>query len=279
MRTSVKFYGALIKGALVDSGSSLSLVTTTTLLKLPERTSVEQFVHRPPNIVGVGNASVRVLGYVDVTVDIAGLEVRHPFIVVDELAYLILIGIDVLRPHEAITVTGAADVVLLQLDSCPVCIEERTSVTKQREVVGAVASILTDTTLSPHAASGVQVRLLPKVLGDSHFLAEPLPHELATASCATLPSVCSIIGSTHVLSLVNLLNKLVNLCAGTPIAAVCSLTLRQSSPSSNSAGIQHHPRNETISKVLTISIFMQSSSTRPQTEVARNDRRVNRRIC
>ena len=110
------------------------------------------------------------------TVDIAGVEVRHPLIVVDELAYPILIGMDVLRPHEAITMTGASDVVRLQLDSCPVCIKERTSVTTQREVVGAVASIFADTTLPPHAASRVQVRLPPKVLGDSHCLAEPLPH-------------------------------------------------------------------------------------------------------
>ena len=120
----------------------------------------------------------------------------------------------------------------------------------QREVVGAVASIFVDTTLPPHAASRVQVRLPSKVLGDSHFLAEPLPHELATASCAALPSVCAIIGATHVLSVVNLSDKPVNLCAGTPIATVCSLTLKQSSPSSNPAAIQHIPRNEKICKVL-----------------------------
>ena len=45
------------------------------------------------------------------TVDIAGVEVRHPLIVVNELEFSILIGINVLKPHEAIIVTGASDVV------------------------------------------------------------------------------------------------------------------------------------------------------------------------
>ena len=48
MRTSVKLNGALIEGALVDSGSSLSLVTTTTLSKLPKRTSILTVSDPPP---------------------------------------------------------------------------------------------------------------------------------------------------------------------------------------------------------------------------------------
>ena len=104
------------------------------------------------------------------TVDIAGVEVRHPLIVIDDLASAILIGMDVLRPHKAITVTGASDVVRLQLDSCPVSIEERTSVTTQREVVGAVALILTDSTLPLYTASRVQVCLPPKYSATRTFL-------------------------------------------------------------------------------------------------------------
>ena len=48
-------------------------------------------MHKPPNIVGVGGSSARVLGYVDVSVVISDVEVRHPLIVVDELAYPLLI--------------------------------------------------------------------------------------------------------------------------------------------------------------------------------------------
>ena len=207
-------------------------------------------MHRPPNNVGVGGSSARVLGYVDVAVFISDVEVRHPLIVVDTLAYPLLIGTDVLRPHRAIYVLGAPEVVRLKLDRCSVCVEERLPDSTLRVIVGAVASTLVDTTLPPHTASRVQVCLPPKVLGDSHFLAEPLLHELATASCAALPSVCTIIGPTNVLSVVSLSDKPVNLCAGTPIAAVSSLTPKQLSQSSNTAAIQHLPRIEKIRKVL-----------------------------
>ena len=90
----------------------------------------------------------------------------------------------------------------------------------------------------------------PKVLGDSHILAEPLSHELATAACAVLPSVCAIIGATHVLSIVNLSDTPVDLHAGTPIAAVSSITPQLLTTSPNSAALQHLPRNEKIRKAL-----------------------------
>ena len=97
----------------MDSGSSLSVVTKATISKIQELISVEQFLHCSPNIVGVCNAFVRVLNYVDVTIDIAGLESRHLLIVVYKLAYLILVKINELKPHKAIIMTGASDIVRL----------------------------------------------------------------------------------------------------------------------------------------------------------------------
>ena len=95
------------------TGLSFSLIASSTLSALPERPSVEQFMHRPPNIVGVGGSFARVLGYVDVSVVISDVEVRYPLIVVHELAYPLLIGTDVLRPHRANFELGAPDVVRL----------------------------------------------------------------------------------------------------------------------------------------------------------------------
>ena len=120
---AVKLNGVHIEGALIDSRSSFSLIASSTLSALPERPSVEQFMHRPLNIVGVGGSSARVLGYVDVWVVISDVEVRHPLIVVDELAYPLLIGTDVLRPHRANFELGIPDVVQLKLARCPACIE------------------------------------------------------------------------------------------------------------------------------------------------------------
>ena len=240
---AVKLNGVLIEGALVDSGSSFSLIASSTLSALLERPSVEQFMHRPPNIVGVGNSSAKVLGYVDVTVVVSDIVVRHPLIVVDELAYPLLIGTNVLRPHRAIFELGAPDVVRLKLDRCSVCVEERLPDATPRVIFKAVASTRADKTLPPHTASGGQVCLPPKVLGDLHFIAYPLPHKLATAACTALPSVCAIVGATHVLSVVNMSDKQIYLRAGTRIAAVSFITPQLSTTSPNSAAIHHLPHS------------------------------------
>ena len=65
-----------------------------------------------------------------------------------------------------------------------------------------------------------------------------------------LLSVCTIIGAAYVLSVVNLSDEPVDLRAGTPIAAVSSLTPKQLAPSSNTAAIQHFLCNEKRRKVL-----------------------------
>ena len=222
--SAVKLNGVLIEGALIYLGSSLSIIALWTLSALPERPSVEQLMHRPPNIVGVVSLSAKVLGYVDVSVVISDVEVRHLLILVDELAYPLLIGTDVLRPHRSIFELSAFDVVQLMLDRCPVCVDERLPNATPSVVVKAVASILVDTMLLPRTASRIQGWLPINVLGDSQFLVEPLPHELATEACAVLPSVCAIIGATLVLSVVKLSNTPNYLRAGTPIATVSSVT-------------------------------------------------------
>ena len=247
---AIKLSGVQIEGALIDSGSSSSIIASSTLSALLERPSVEQFMHRPPNIVGVGGSSAKVLGYVDVAVVIFDVEMRHPLIAVDKLGYPLLIWTDVPRPHRGIFELGSPDVVRLKLDRCSVCIEERLFDATPSVIVGAVASILADTTLPPHTASRVQVCLPSKVLSDSHFLVEPLPHEHATAACAALPFVFAIVGAIHVLSVVNMSDKQMYLLAGTPIAAVSSVTPQLSTTSPNSAAIHHLPRSEKIRQVL-----------------------------
>ena len=73
---------------------------------------------------------------------------------------------------------------------------------------------------------------------------------MAPIGCAALPSVCSINGATHVLSIVNMSDKPVTLKAGIPIAAVSSVTPPQTAMSTNTAAINHLPRNAKLQKVL-----------------------------
>ena len=63
----------------------------------------------PSNIVGVSGFFARVLNYVDIMVVISDVVLRHKLIVVDKLAYQLLIRTDVLRPHRAIFKLGAPD--------------------------------------------------------------------------------------------------------------------------------------------------------------------------
>ena len=113
-----KLNGVQIEHALIDSGSSFSIIALPTLSAIPEHPSVEQFMHRRLNIVVVGGSSARVLGYVDVSIVISDVEVRHPFIVMVELTYPLLIWTDVLRPHRANFELGIPEVVQLKLDRC-----------------------------------------------------------------------------------------------------------------------------------------------------------------
>ena len=206
---------------------------------------------------------VRVLGYFDVTIKIFGLTIRNPLTVIEKFAYPVLIGMDILSLYAATTETGVKDAVRLTLDSCPVCGEEHLLLAPQREIVAAVASTLSDTTLPLNAARSVQVSLPPKVLCDAHFLVEPLPHELVTAACAALLSVCEVTGATHVQSIVNMSDKPVNLCDGTPIAAVFSVMPQHPTAASNSAVIQRLPTIRKLVKFSTTSILIQSSSMPP----------------
>ena len=209
---AVKINGVQIDGALIDSGMSFSLIASLTLAALPERPLVKQFMHRPPNIVGVGGLSARVRNYVQVSVVILYVEVRHPLIVVDELAYLVVIWADVLMHHRANFELGAPDVVQQKLDQCSVCVVERLPDATPRVIVSSVASTCFDTTLPPHTASRVQGRQPPKVFA---VLRGTSAARTCNRSVRCSPLCVRYQGATHVLSVVSVSDKPVDLRAGT----------------------------------------------------------------
>ena len=69
--------------------------------KLPSRPPVLSFKNSAPNIVGVGGASAEFKGYIDVPLQLSGVEVTHPLFVVSNLPYPVLVGTDILRLHQA----------------------------------------------------------------------------------------------------------------------------------------------------------------------------------
>ena len=153
MLVPVRLKGVLINGTLIDSGSSFSMISVSTLAALPVSPSVEPFACRAPNIVDIGGSPLYVLNYIDEAVAVADVEVRHPLVGVSDLAFQLLLTSDILKPHRASIKLGNPDVVRLGVDRCPVCVKEHIPVTPQRDVAAAVVSVLWDTTLHPHAAN------------------------------------------------------------------------------------------------------------------------------
>ena len=184
MLVPVRLNDALVEGTLINSGSSLSMVLASTLAALPVPSSIEPFTSRAPNIVDMFGSALQVLGYVVAAVAVFDVEVAHRLVVISELAFPLLISINILKPHCTIIELGPPDVVRLGNDRYSECVEKAKSFTLNHDVAAAVVSVLSDTTLHRHAASREQVHLPIGVLGDSTFFVMPLQSGLASTACA-----------------------------------------------------------------------------------------------
>ena len=98
----------LILNALVDTGSAVMMVSSSLHDSLPSRSVINLFKNNVSYIVGVGGASAEVKGYIDVSLQIAGIKVAHPLLIVTNLSFLLLNGMDVLQPHAAKMSLGSA---------------------------------------------------------------------------------------------------------------------------------------------------------------------------
>ena len=193
---------SVIKTALIDTGATFSMISMQTLYSMNNPPPIENFIMSPPRIVGVYGASATVRGYIDDPLIIARTQVRHPVIVVEDLWFPLLVGMDIFGPHDAQLGVGASCSIRLDVERCKVCDEERSAATHLRSIP-TVAVVFKDVSLQPCAAARVTVRLPPAVLSNSYFVAEPLPSLFADSGCSALPSVNTIDGCTHVISVVN----------------------------------------------------------------------------
>lgn len=109
------------------------------------------------------------LGYVDGAVAVSDVKVKHSLVIDNELAFPLLIGNGIFRPHCAIIKLGPPEVVWLGVDLCLECVEQGKSVTPNYHVAAAVIAVLSDTTLLSNAASRVPVSLPPIVVETQLF--------------------------------------------------------------------------------------------------------------
>ena len=87
---------------------------------------IQSFSRSAPEVLAVGSASAAIRGYVDVPVEVAGVTVHHPLLVVEGLACPLLIGTDILRAHGAVLTHDKTAIVRLRNRECSICREQRT---------------------------------------------------------------------------------------------------------------------------------------------------------
>ena len=158
-------------------------------------------------------------GYVDVPLRIADIEVAHPLLVVDNLSFSLLIGMDILDPHAANISLGGAREVQFEARVCDVCLEPR--VPSKHEFITAPAVACTAEPMSIAANSAVIVRVaLPKSARDaSSVVLEPLNSSAINVGCAALPAVCTPLDGFCRVAVVNPSPRPIEVLSGFPIAS------------------------------------------------------------
>ena len=107
---------SVIKSALVDTGATFSMIPMQTLRSMNNPPPIETFITSPPRIVGVGCASATVRRYIDAPLIIARTQMRHLMIVVEDHSFPLLIGMDILGPHDAQIGVGASSSIRLDVE-------------------------------------------------------------------------------------------------------------------------------------------------------------------
>lgn len=87
--------------ALMNTGSAFSMLSSALYDRIFSRPAIQQSKNSAMDIVNVGGASYDVKKYVDISLLIVGVEIVHPLLVVSELSFLIIIGIDIMQLHAA----------------------------------------------------------------------------------------------------------------------------------------------------------------------------------
>ena len=209
-----------IRDAHVDTDSAFLMVSSALHDRLRSRFAINSFKNSSPNIVGVAGESAEVGGYIDIPLQIAGIEVAHSLLVVTNLSFPILIGMDVLLPHAAKMSLGSATPLEVSERVCYVCLEQRTNLYPSYRSAPAVAGVTECTTVAPKSTSLVTVRLPRAVHNASTVVIEPLNSTVVILGSAALHAVCAPIADVCRDAVVNNSDKPIKIFVGFPVASV-----------------------------------------------------------
>jgi hypothetical protein len=119
------------------------------------------------SISGIGGAECEVIGKLRVSIGISGFNVNHMAYVARRLAFPLIVGNDILRPHQVVLrYNWAGEVAELREPLCDFCNppERSTDSIEEPELVRVGA--LRDSTVPPHTAMFIRAQLPEQCTGD-----------------------------------------------------------------------------------------------------------------
>ena len=238
-----------VSDALVDTGSSFSMMSASLYERLPSKPRVYSFAKAAPDIVGVGGASAAVKGYIDVPLRVADAEIAHPLLVVENLSFSLLIGMDILDPHAAKISLGGTREVQFGARVCDVCLEPRVPAKHEFITAPAVACTIEPLSIAANSAVIVRVALPKSARNSSSVVIEPLNSSAVNVGCAALPCVCAPLDGCCRVAVVNPSPRSIEIPSGFPIAS--AKTVIQSQKDSRVAALNPRlPRDAKLRKIV-----------------------------
>ena len=225
------------------------MLSSALYARLRDAPVIQPFTRAAPDVVGVGGASAEIRGYVDAPVEVAGVTVHHQLLVVEGLAFSLLIGTDILRAHGAVLTLDETAPVRLRSRECSICREQRTDSPAVPLLAPLTACAACSVVIEPCTAAFIRVRASTALCKLSNVAVEPLASLLDKHGCAALPSVHAPSSSEFYVPIANPSNNRVEISAGTPVATIAPVALA-ANPTSTAATNAELTRNEKLRKVL-----------------------------
>ena len=241
--------GLRITDALIETGLAFSMVSSAMYARLRDAPVIQSFTRAAPDVVGVGGASAEIGGYVDAPFEVAGVREHHLLLVVEGLAFSLLIGTDNFCAHGAVLTLDETAPVRLQSRECSICREQRTDSPAALPLAPLTACAACNVVIEPCTAAFIRVCAPTALCKESNVAVEALASLLDKHGCAALPSVYVLSSSEFFVPLANPLNNPIEILAGTPVAAIASDALAANSLSIAATKPQLS-RNEKFRKIL-----------------------------
>ena len=150
---------------------------------------------------------------------------HNSLLVVEGLAFPLLISTDILRVHGAVLTLYETAPVLLRNRECPICCEQRTDSPAAQLPAPLIACLACSVVIEPFTADFIRVRAPTALCKESNVAVEPLASLLDKHGCTVLPSVYAPSSPELFLPIANPSNKRVEISAGTPVVAIASVAL------------------------------------------------------